>query len=135
MQGDMLGRGEEGMGFSQTKTTHHFILTKDGGVISVEANDTNDIASRDQIRMHLAHIAKMFAEGNFDIPMFVHDQIPSGVPVMQSRKNQIQYRYEETKLGGRVVMTSGDPEALSALHDFLSFQIREHKTGDSLTVQ
>ena len=132
---DMEGRGDEGMGFSQAKTTHHFILAKDGGAISVEANDEKDTASRDQIRMHLAHIAKMFAEGNFDIPMFVHDQVPPGVPVMQSKKNQIQYRFEESKLGGRVVISSSDPEALSAVHDFLSFQIREHKTGDSLTVQ
>ena len=132
---DMQGRGDEGMGFSQTKTTHHFIVTKDGGVISVEAKDANDTASRDQIRMHLAHIATMFAEGNFDIPMFVHDQVPPGVPVMQSRKNQIRYRYEETRLGGQVVITSSDAEALTALHDFLNFQIREHKTGDSLTVQ
>lgn len=132
---DMQGRGDEGMGFSQAKTTHHFILAKDGGVISVEANDGKDTASRDQIRMHLAHIAKMFGAGNFDIPMFVHDQVPPGVPVMQSRKNQIQYRFEESKLGGRVVITSSDPETVSAVHDFLSFQIREHKTGDSLTVQ
>jgi hypothetical protein len=132
---DMQGRGDQGMGFSQVKTTHHFILTKDGGVISVEANDANDTSSRDQIRMHLAHIARMFGEGNFDIPMFVHDQVPPGVPVMKSKKNQIQYRYEEIKLGGRVVITSSDSEALSAVHDFLSFQLREHKTGDSLTVQ
>jgi hypothetical protein len=132
---EMQGRGDEGMGFSQAKTTHHFNLAKDGGVISVEANDEKDTASRDQIRMHLAHIAKMFAEGNFDIPMFVHDQVPPGVPVMQSKKNQIQYRFEESKPGGRVVITSSDPEAVSAVHDFLSFQIREHKTGDSLTVQ
>jgi hypothetical protein len=132
---DMQGRGDEGMGFSQAKTTHHFILAKDGGAISVEADDAKDTVSRDQIRMHLAHIAKMFAEGNFDIPMFVHDQVPPGVPVMRSRKNQIQYRFEESKLGGRVVIASSDPEALAAIHDFLSFQIREHKTGDSLTVQ
>jgi hypothetical protein len=132
---NMQGRGDMGMGFSQAKTTHHFILAKDGGVISVEANDVNDTTSRDQIRMHLAHIAKMFAEGNFDIPMFVHDQVPPGVPVMQSKKNRIQYRFEESKLGGRVVITSSDPEALPAVHEFLSFQIREHKTGDSLTVQ
>jgi hypothetical protein len=132
---DMQGREDMGMGFSQAKTTHHFILAKDGGVISVEAKDPKDTASRDRIRTHLAHIAKMFAEGNFDIPMFVHDQAPPGVPVMQSKKNQIQYRFEETKLGGRVVITSDDPEALAALHDFLTFQVREHKTGDPLAVQ
>jgi hypothetical protein len=134
---DMQGRGDMGMGFSQAKTTHHFILKKDGGVISVEANaaDARDTTSRDQIRMHLSHIAKMFADGNFNIPMFVHDQVPPGVPVMRSKKKQIQYRFEETKQGGRVVLTSSDREALAALHDFLTFQIREHKTGDSLTVQ
>jgi hypothetical protein len=65
----------------------------------------------------------------------VHDQVPPGVLAMQSRKDQIQYRFEESKLGGRVVITSGDPEALAAVHDFLSFQIREHKTGDSLTAR
>jgi hypothetical protein len=132
---DMQGRGDEGMGFLQTKTTHHFILAKDGGVISVEANDAKDTASRDQIRMHLTHIAKMFGEGNFDIPMFVHDQVPPGVAMMRTKKNQIQYQFEESKLGGRVVITSSDADALGAVHDFLSFQIREHQTGDSLTVQ
>jgi hypothetical protein len=132
---DMQGRGDDGMGFSQAKTTHHFTMTKDGGVISVDANDEKDTVSRDQIRMHLAHVTKMFGAGDFDIPMFVHEQMPPGVPVMQSKKNQIQYRFEESNMGGRVVITSSDPEAVSAVHDFLGFQIREHKTGDSLTVQ
>jgi hypothetical protein len=130
-----MSREDMGMGFSQAKTTHHFILAKDGGVISVETKDANDTASRDQIRMHLSHIARMFAAGNFAIPMFVHDQLPPGVPVMQSKKDQIQYRFEETKQGGRIVITSSDPEALSALHDFLSFQIREHQTGDNPAVR
>jgi hypothetical protein len=130
-----MGRADGGMGFSQAKTRHHFILAKDGGVISVETRDAKDTASRDQIRMHLSHIAKMFADGNFDIPMFVHDQVPPGIAVMRSRKDQIQYRFEETRQGGRVVITSSDPEAVSALHDFLSFQIREHKTGDNPAVR
>src|SRR5712664_1346364 len=33
----MNDRGEKGMGFSQTTTTHHFLLSADGGVIQVEA--------------------------------------------------------------------------------------------------
>ncbi len=130
-----MGRADTGMGFSQAKTRHHFILARDGGVISVETKDAKDTASRDQIRMHLSHIAKMFADGNFDIPMFVHDQVPPGVSVLRSKKEQIQYRFEETRHGARVVVTSTDPEAVSALHDFLSFQIREHKTGDDPAVR
>ena len=75
----MNGRGAEGMGFSHAATTHHFLLKADGGAIQVEANDPADTASRDNIRMHLSHIAKAFATGDFAIPMFVHDTVPPGV--------------------------------------------------------
>lgn len=131
----MKDRADKGMGFDQAKTTHHFLLKPDGGVISVEANEAKDTESRDQIRMHLAHIAKAFAQGDFDIPMLVHDQMPPGVPVMKSRKDHISYRFEEMENGGRVVIASSDADAVTAIHEFLAFQIREHKTGDSLTVQ
>jgi hypothetical protein len=131
----MEQRGAMGMGFSLEKTTHHFILTRDGGVISVEANDGKDIESRNEIRMHLSHIAKAFADGDFDIPMFVHDQTPPGVLMMRSKKDQIHYRFEETTFSGRVVMTGSGQDVLSAIHEFLVFQIREHKTGDSVAVQ
>ena len=50
-------RGDHMMGFSHDKTTHHFRLYADGGAIEVTANDPNDADSRDQIRMHLSHIA------------------------------------------------------------------------------
>ena len=126
----MMSRGEQGMGFSQTATTHHFLLKPDGGVITVSANDSKDSATRDQIRMHLAHIAHAFAAGNFEIPMFVHDQIPPGVEEMKRRASEIQYQFHETQHGGEVVITSSSAEATRAIHDFLVFQIREHKTGD-----
>jgi hypothetical protein len=129
---DMIERGEKGMGFSQTKTTHHFYLSKAGGIIQVEANDEIDQTSRDQIRLHLGHIARMFSEGNFDIPMFVHDQVPPGVPEMKKMKAVISYEFEETKGGGRVRISSSDSQALAAIHNFLRFQITEHKTGDPL---
>src|SRR5205085_3675912 len=50
-------RGESAMGFSQTETAHHFLLTRDGGSIEVEAKDPADALNRDRIRQHLAHIA------------------------------------------------------------------------------
>ncbi len=131
---EMNERGEKGMGFSQEKTTHHFLLTSTGGIIQVEANDPKDTPSRDQIRGHLRHIAMMFAEGNFDIPMFVHGQTPAGVEQMKSLKASISYRYEETERGGRVRIASDDAEAIAAIQSFLRFQITEHKTGDKLEV-
>jgi hypothetical protein len=131
----MMGRGEKGMGFSQTRTTHHFLLTRDGGVIAVSANDAKDAATRDQIRMHLTHVAHSFAEGDFDIPMFVHDQVPPGVPVMKKLAGDITYQFKETEAGGRIVVSSSSAPAVQAIHDFLRFQIREHKTGDPLAEQ
>lgn len=131
----MNERGDQGMGFSQEKTTHHFYLTKTGGAVQAEANDPEDTVSRDQIRQHFRHIAMMFAEGNFEIPMFVHDQVPPGVAEMQRLKAAIGYKYEETKQGGRVLISSSDPQAVAAVQSFLRFQITEHKTGDPLEIK
>ena len=132
MHSGMDERGEKGMGFSQTATTHHFLLLPTGGAIQVEANDPNDKESRDDIRMHLHHIQHAFQSGDFNIPMFVHDTTPPGVPVMKERAKNIHYSIEDTAKGGRVLIQTTDPAALDAIHSFLRFQITEHKTGDPL---
>jgi len=123
-------RGEKGMGFSQTATTHHFLIKPDGGLIEVEVNDLTDTTDRANIRKHLTHIARAFRDGDFDIPMFVHDSVPPGVPEMKQLREKIEYSFEETAAGGRVVITAADQESLAAIHKFLRFQIEEHKTGD-----
>ena len=128
----MNERGEKGMGFSQTATTHHFLLSSTGGSIEVEANDPADKATRDQIRKHLRHIAKAFAAGDFQIPMFVHDKVPDGAPEMKRLRSKIRYAYQQTERGGRVVISTRDKRALAAVHRFLRFQIAEHKTGDPM---
>jgi hypothetical protein len=128
----MNHRGETGMGFSQTETAHHFFLTVDGGIIQVEAKGTDDATNPDNIRMHLHHIARAFKSGDFDIPMFVHDKTPPGVPLMRQHSKEIRYAVEDTPNGGRVVLRTNDKDALAAIHDFLRFQITEHKTGDPL---
>ena len=125
-------RGDHVMGFSHEKTTHHFRLYSDGGAIEVEANDPKDTQSRDQIQMHLGHIAKMFAAGDFNAPMLIHDRVPPGVPVMQEHKADIKYEFSKTERGGKVRITTKDPAALNAVHEFLRFQIADHQTGDSL---
>jgi hypothetical protein len=127
-------RGEKGMGFSQTATAHHFLLTNTGGIILVEASDSSDATSRDNIRMHLHHIARAFQTGDFDIPMFVHDTMPPGVTVMKERIKLIHYLLQDTPNGGRVIIQTRDKAALDAIHSFLQFQITEHRTGDPLDI-
>lgn len=127
-------RGEKAMGFSQTRTTHHFLLQANGGVIEVEANEASDTVSRDQIRKHLAHIARAFAAGDFQMPLAVHEGTPPGLHEMCRLKAAIKYVYEETERGGRVRIRTDDGKALAAIHDFLRFQIKDHQTGDKLEV-
>jgi hypothetical protein len=132
---DMEDRGNQGMGFAQDKTTHHFLLRKDGGAILVTANSGDDKASIEHIRMHLGHIRAAFRSGDFNIPGFVHDQAPPGVPAMVKLKDQIHYRYEEISQGGRVIISTSNAEAVEAVQSFLRFQITEHRTGDALVVK
>jgi hypothetical protein len=130
----MNKRGNAAMGFDQDKVTHHFLLTRTGGSIEVAANQSADDVTRRQIRDHLKTISREFADGIFTSPTATHGEVPPGVPVMRDRKSRIAYVYEETPTGARVVITTTDRKALSALHDFLKYQIREHATGDPLTV-
>lgn len=127
---DVDRRGDHVMGFSHERTTHHFRIYKDGGAIEVTANDAKDTESRDQIQMHLSHIAGMFAAGNFQAPMLVHDRTPPGVPVLQKLKGEITYQFAKTERGGTIRINTKNAEALSALHEFLRFQITDHRTGD-----
>lgn len=131
---DVNQRGDKAMGFSHQKTTHHFRLFKDGGAIEVNAREAKDTESINQIRMHLSHIAQMFSEGNFSTPMLVHGELPPGSELMAKMRTEITYKYEATKDGGRVRILTQNTQALSAIYDFLRYQIKEHQTGDSLEI-
>ena len=126
-------RGKQVMGFDQTKTSHHFLLYDDGGAIDVSVKDPADKANLDAIRAHLPHIAKLFADGQFDAPMLVHDtkQVP-GTADLARLKARVRYTFVETRTGGRVDIVTADKAALAAVHAFLLFQIKDHQTGDPL---
>ena len=134
--GSLDQRGAMVMGFDQQSTVHHFLLFIDGGAIDVNVKDSADVANRDAIRSHLSHIAMMFADGDFEAPMLVHNSkdVP-GTRGMATHKDVIRYRYVETRDGGRVDIVTTDAEALAAVHAFLTFQITDHHTGDPLTIK
>lgn len=135
-RGPQSSHAARAMGFDQDKTTHHFYLYEDGGAIDVAVKDAADTANRDAIRSHLPHIAMMFGQGNFETPMVVHDtkNVP-GAAALTKWKDAIKYTYAETPRGGRVDILTSNRDALAAVHEFLTFQIQDHKTGDPLTVR
>jgi hypothetical protein len=131
----VTSRGDHAMGFSHETTTHHFRFYKTGGAIDVSANNPKDSATRDEIRMHLSHIVKRFAAGDFDVPMFIHDTTPPGAPAMARLRDQIRYQYSDTPGGAKIQITTTNPEALQAIHAFLRFQISDHQSGDPTAIR
>jgi hypothetical protein len=49
---------------------------------------------------------------------------------MKEKRAAIRYAYAPTERGGLVTITTKDPAALAAVHEFLRFQISDHGTGD-----
>lgn len=99
--------------FSLPETTHHFVLTKDGGVIFAEATNPDDTITPDLIQTRLARVAM------------------TGLDALLPLKANINYRFEATDQGGQVVIRTSDPKTLNAIHDFLRLEIRELQTNDS----
>jgi hypothetical protein len=127
--------GAEAMGFDQEKTTHHFRLLRDGGVVEVQANDPQDAATVELIRLHLRQQAKSFAQGDFAAPRHTHGKVPPGVATIKRLSREITHQFKETERGGELRITSANPAAVAAIHKFLRFQIGDHRTGDPTEVR
>jgi hypothetical protein len=107
------------MRFSQTATRYHFLVNLNGGVIQVQTKDPADATNRNDITVRLGHIAKALGSGDFDIPI-VHDTDRPEVQEMKRLQKNIQYSFEETPNGGRVVISSANKEVVEVIHRFLS---------------
>lgn len=127
-------QGDKTMGFSHKKTKHTFRLLEDGGAIEVRVNNPSDEESLMKVRKHLQEISKEFPEGKFDAPFMTHGKMPPGVPVMQRLSKEIKYNFEEIENGARVRLSTKNTEAMKAIHDFMRFQIEDHRTGDSTEI-
>jgi hypothetical protein len=131
---ELKARGAAAMGFDQHRTSHHFRLFESGGAIEVVTNDPADVTMRDQVRTHLRQIAVDFASGDFAKPFMTHGEVPPGVDTMRARAQALTFTYEDRPDGGMVRIGAADANTRNAVHDFLRYQIREHATGDPLTV-
>ena len=121
-------RGGTTMGVDQYTSTHRFDDLPDGARIELQ-RDEADAAGVEQIRAHLQHIAEAFGAGDFSDPLFVHHRSMPGTEVMARKKEVIRYTYAPLPRGGEVRITTSDPEALRAIHQFMAAQRGDHRAG------
>lgn len=119
-------RGAEAMGVDQSTSSHVFESLPDGGRI-VLRRDVEDSAGVATIRAHMREIAAQFTRGDFSLPGFVHARPVPGTAVMAERRALIRYEASDLPRGGQVRITTTDPAAVAAVHEFLAFQRQDHR--------
>jgi hypothetical protein len=124
----LQARGQQGMGVDQYASAHLFDALEDGGRIELQMN-ADDPAAVARIREHLQEIARAFQAGDFSTPAFVHMQPVPGSAVMAAKRAVITYAYRELPRGGEVRITTRDPDAVVAVHQFMAFQRQDHHAG------
>jgi hypothetical protein len=124
----MQQRGQTAMGVDQYTSKHVFDDLPDGGRIELQA-DSADAAGVAEIRKHFAKIAVDFKAGDFSSPQFVHAQTVTGTGVMAAKRAEITYTVKDLPHGAELIIATKDPAAVTAIHEFLSFQRHEHHAG------
>ena len=122
----MQMRGEHVMGVNQYTSAHVFEDLPDGGRIVLERADAADTADIKRIRAHMREIADAFRAGDFTKPFEVHAQTVPGTDVLAQKRSAISYEVSDLPRGGEVRITTSDPAAVAAVHDFLAFQRGAH---------
>lgn len=120
-------RGARVMGVDQYTSMHQFEALADGGRIELQ-RDVDDSAGVRTIREHLRTIARQFAAGDFSASTTVHARDVPGTAVMRARRAAIRYEFRSLPRGGEVRITTRDPVAVRAVHEFLVFQRADHRT-------
>lgn len=122
-------RGETAMGVNQYTSQHVFEPLPDGGRIVLQRTESDSVGVG-EIRAHMRTISHSFANGDFAVPGFVHatSNVP-GTAAMKRLRSEISYTPRDLPGGAQVVISTRNPEAVSAIHEFLAFQRMDHRTG------
>jgi hypothetical protein len=122
-------RGESAMGVNQYTSQHVFEPLPDGGRIVLQRKES-DPAGEATIRNHMRTIAAAFSRGDFALPGFVHamTDVP-GTADMKRLRADITYTPRDLPGGAEVRISTKNPEAVKAIHDFLAFQRMDHRAG------
>jgi hypothetical protein len=121
-------RGKVAMGVDQYTSIHRFDDLADGGRIELQRGSADPAGVR-TIREHMRGIAAAFRAGDFTTPAFVHLGEVPGASVMAARREAMRYEVRDLPRGAELRITTRDPVAIQAVHEFMAFQRGEHRAG------
>lgn len=126
---DVQRRGQTVMGVDQYTSKHVFEDLPDGGRIVLDRDDASDTAAVRTIRAHMRVIEAAFQRGDFTLPGIVHAGEVPGTRVMAKKRSAVTYRAADRPRGAEVRITTNDPVAVTAVHEFLKFQRSDHRAA------
>jgi hypothetical protein len=130
---DVNARFSRSLGVSLDKIVLHFYLVKNGGVVEITAKDPGDTATVTAIQKYLQTQKELWEKGK-DPVTEIHGKAPDSAAVMRKLRNDITFYMAKTDEGAVLRMFSINDQARGAIQDYLKFEIAEHKTGDSPTI-
>lgn len=130
---EMNARFSKALGVSLDKVALHYYLVKNGGVVELASKDPNDTGTIEAIRKYLQSQKDLWEKGK-DPVAEVHTRAPESANLMRKLRNDITFYTAKTDTGAVLRMFSINEQARDAIQDYLKFEITEHKTGDSPTI-
>jgi hypothetical protein len=121
----VMEHGAEVMPFDQSRSMHMFLPSATGGAIEIVVRDLNR-NQVDLVRSHLLEEAARFARGDYSDPAYIHGAAMPGLDRLSAGASRIAVRYFETPAGAAITFASADPAIVTAIHDWLAAQARDH---------
>lgn len=104
-----------------------FAKTDDGGIMHIAAKPGSDSKQIELIQQYLKQTAAEFSKNDFSSTERFHGTNMPGLARMKAAKpGAIKYQYKALPDGAEILFSTRSAQLLSALHDWIEAQIREH---------
>jgi hypothetical protein len=130
---ELLTRVSRVSGFDSERVNRHFYVLKNGGAVEVTVKDPSDESTIKAIQAHLKKESDLWTKGNFDTVTAAYGRAPEGALQLKKLRDNVTFAVVQEENGAVIRMLTVNPQAKSAIHDYLKFQIDQLKTGDPTT--
>jgi hypothetical protein len=128
--GSVPSAGSGSTAFHSPEATSEFIVTRSGGVVRMTVNDPQNAEEAGRISMRLRSVAAQFARGDFDLRGGAGASAP-GAAQLRELRGKVTYTAHSIEDGAELIISSQDPKAVTAIHQFLEFHRRSQPGGPS----